>query len=235
MSFDYSSAPIVRLAWERRLGLPADSLVMGTSGRLNHVDTTGVTFLRLWDQSVLSGPESVLIAAATLSDDELSDHATMLALTRPLGGRGHGTKTLYFADDLEVRQPSDSILVSHGNPEAIALEALCPPDDVNDVSLSSMSHKFTLMAQDDEGHDAGPVACGAYAEFGDLLANLGTLVAPDFRGRGLGLLATSIATHEALAAGFIVQARADVNNKAAHALAVSVGLSISGLQTSVAL
>lgn len=235
MSFDDDSAPIVRLGWERHLGLPADSLVLGDTQRLTFVDPTTVTFVRLWGQTVLCGPESILSAAASLTDDQLSDHALMLALTRDIGGRGLGTKTLYFADDLPVRQPPESLLVSHGNPEAVALESLCPPDDVNDVALATMSHKFTLMAQDEEGHDAGPVATGAYADFGGTLANLGTLVAPEYRHRGLGSLATSIATHDALASGYIVQARIDVNNKAAHSLALSLGLNVCGLQTSVSL
>lgn len=235
MTFDASSAPIVRLAWERHLRLPAASLVTGPSGgRVTQADDSGqLTFLRLWDQAVLTGPEPLLHAAEAFSDDELSDHANMLRLTRDFGGRGRGTQTLYYADDLPVQQPAGTVMVSHGNQDAVALEALCPPDDVNDVGLAGLPHKFTLMESPEP--DAGPLACAAYAEFAGLLAQLGTLVAPKFRRRGLGGLATEIAAHEALAAGLIVQWRADVNNAPAHALAMSTGFSVAGLQTSVAL
>lgn len=250
MTFDLSSAPIVRLAWERGLGLPEGSLVMGRDGsRITHATDDGrLTFVRLWEQSILTGPPAVLDAARAHSDDELSDHAVMLRLTRGFGGRGRGTQALYFADELEVRQPAGSIMVSHGNPEAVALEAMCPPDDVNDVGLAAMPHKFTLMGlpgqsrdpgadwdgdPQEAAHSAGPVACSAYAEFQGLLARLGTLVAPAHRNQGLGLLATSIAAHEALAAGLIVQWRADINNVPAHALAMAAGLSVAGLQTTV--
>lgn len=235
MTFDLSSAPIVRLAWERGLNLPADSLVMGADNtRITHaVDNGELNFIRLWDQAILTGPADLLKAAAAYSDDELSDHAVMLRLSRDFGGRGHGTRTLYYADDLALNQPADTITVSQGNPEAIALESLCPPDDVNDAALGTLAHKFTLMSS--EQPDAGPLACGAYAEFHGLLAQLGTLVAPSFRRQGWGLLATSIAAHEALASGLILQWRADVNNTAAHALAVSSGFSLAGLQTSVSL
>lgn len=235
MTFDASSAPIVRLAWERHLGLPADSLVGGGSGaRINQAGEAGsLTFLRLWDQAVLTGPPELLRAAEAYSDDDLSDHANMLRLTRDDGGRGRGTQALYYADDMPLHEPAETVMVSHGNPEAAALEAMCPPDDVNDVGLAALPHKFTVMESGDPG--AGPAACAAYAEFAGLLAQLGTLVPPQYRRRGLGALATSIAAHEALATGLIVQWRADINNAGAHALALSVGLKVAGLQTSVAL
>ncbi|MCQ9164569.1 MULTISPECIES: GNAT family N-acetyltransferase [unclassified Arthrobacter] len=235
MTFDLSSAPIVRLAWERHLGLPADSLVAGSSGgRITQSDDSGsLSFLRLWDQGVLTGPAELLRAAEAYSDDELSDHATMLRLSRGLGGRGCGTQALYYADDLRLKQPEGTVMVSHGNPEAVALEALCPPDDVNDVGLSGLPHKFTVMDSEEPG--GGPLACAAYAEFAGMLAQLGTLVPPKFRRRGLGRRATEIAAHEALATGLIAQWRADVNNAGAHALAISTGFSVAGLQTSVAL
>lgn len=241
MTFDLSSAPIVRLAWERGLGLPTDSLVMGADRtRITHpVDGGGLTFIRLWDQAILTGPAAVLHAVAAYSDDELSDHAVMLRLTRDFGGRGHGTQTLYYADDLAVQQPAGTVTLSHGNPEAVALQALCPPDDVNDVGIGMLEHKFTLMgapgSEDKDAYDAGPVASSAYAQYQGLLATMGTLVAPAHRRQGLGLLATNIAAHEALAAGLIVQWQADVNNAAAHALAISAGFSVAGLKTSVSL
>jgi GNAT superfamily N-acetyltransferase len=253
MTFELSSAPIVRLAWERGLGLPKDSLVMGADhSRILHDTTPGksedsaqpdntVTFVRLWDQAILVAPAPILEAAAAFSDDELSDHAVMLRLTRDFGGRGHGVQALYYADDLPVQQTAGDVLVSHGNPEAVALESLCPPDDVNEVGLAALPHKYTVLhqevGQDGEANDAdaGPVACSAYDEWQGLLARLGTLVVPEYRRQGLGLLATSIAAHEALASGLILQWRADVNNPSAHALAASLGFSVAGLQTTVSL
>lgn len=235
MTFDLSSSPIVRLAWERGLNLPADSLVNGNqSGRITHaIQGRSLTFIRLWDQSILTGPEHLLDMAEALDDDELSDHSIMLRLTKNDGGRGLGTQALYYADDLALHQPAGTVHVSSSPEAAQALEALCPPDDVNDVGLAHRAHKFTLMAHGES--DADPVACSAYAEYQGLLAQLGTLVAPAFRRHGLGRLATSIAAHEALAAGLIVQWQADINNAAAHALATSMGFSVAGLQTQVSL
>jgi GNAT superfamily N-acetyltransferase len=235
MTFDLASAPIVFLAWERGLQLPTDSLLAGAAGtRITHAtDAQTLTFLRLWDKSVLTGPATLLKAAEDLDDDELSDHATMLRLTRDLGGRGLGTEALYYADDLELHQPEHTVHVATGEAPVAALEALCPPDDVNDVGLARLAHKFTIMTSAEP--DAGPLACSAYGEYQGLLAQMGTLTAPEFRRQGTGRLATSIAAHEALAAGLIVQFQADINNAPAHALATGMGLRVAGLQTRVSL
>jgi RimJ/RimL family protein N-acetyltransferase len=78
-----------------------------------------------------------------------------------------------------------------------------------------------------------PVACGAYSEWEGLLGHLGVLVDPEWRRRGLGSLAASIAAHEALAAGLTVQWRAEVSNTGSVALARKLGLSTGGIHTSV--
>ena len=123
--------------------------------------------------------------------------------------------------------------VSHGNPEAIELEAACPPDDVNEVGLSDLEHRFTVMHVDDGRRT--PVACGAYTEWEGILAQMGVLVAPEWRRRGLGSLAASIAAHEALASGLTLQWRSDVSNKGSLAIARSLGFTPGGIQTSVLL
>ncbi|WP_026555798.1 GNAT family N-acetyltransferase [Arthrobacter sp. 35W] len=231
MSFDPRSTAIVHLAWERRLGLADGALAAAGGTRLVHaVDgARSVTFLRLWGQPVLAGPAEVLAAAADVADDDLADHATLLALTRGLGGTGLGTASLYVADDLPLLQPAAEITVSHGNPEAVLLESRCPPDDANEVHLAQLEHKFTVMVEDE------PVACGAYTEWQGFLGSLGVLVAPDYRRQGLGLLAASIAAHEALASGLVLQWRSDISNIAANSLARALSLSWAGTQTSVRL
>ena len=80
-----------------------------------------------------------------------------------------------------------------------------------------------------------PLACGAYSEWEGLLANMGVLVAPAWRRRGLGTLAASIAAHEALAAGLTLQWKADVSNSGALAMARSIGFTTGGLHAGVLL
>ena len=237
MSLDPGSAAIIQLAWSRRLGLDdgAFASALETGERITRVDDSAhsVEFVRLFGSSALVGPQWALDAAAGISDEEMAQHVTLLTITRRHGGHGKGSAALFFADDLPLLQPAEELTVSHGNPEAIELEGLCPPDDVNEVGLSDLESRYTLM-HDDEGQRA-PVACGAYSEWEGILANMGVLVAPEWRRRGLGSLAASVAAHEALAAGLTLQWRTDVSNKGSLATARSLGFSTGGIQTSVLL
>ncbi|MEI2278702.1 GNAT family N-acetyltransferase [Paenarthrobacter ilicis] len=248
MTLEPTSAAIIQLAWARRLGLDDDAFAAAAARPASAADTPGdprlritradeaareVVFLRLFGVSVLVGPQWALDAGAALPDTELAQHVTLLTLTRSHGGHGLGSSALFFADDLPLQQPSDDLMVSHGNPEAILLEGLCPPDDVNEVGLQGRGHRFTVMHPDEE--QPTPVACGAYSESEGILADLGVLVAPQWRRRGLGTLAASIAAHEALASGLTLQWKADVSNTGALAMARHMGFATGGLHASVRL
>ncbi|CAH0286030.1 MULTISPECIES: GNAT family N-acetyltransferase [unclassified Arthrobacter] len=235
MTLEPGSAEIVQLAWARRLGFDDGAFAAAAGVRLTRADETAraVQFVRLFGNSALVGPQWALDAAVGLSDEELAQHVTLLTITRGHGGHGLGAAALFFADDLPLQQPSEELTVSHGNPEAIELETFCPPDDVNEVGLAGLAHRFTVLHLEDGRRT--PVACGAYAEWEGLLAHLGVLVAPEWRRRGLGKLAASIAAHEALAAGLTLQWRSEVSNKGSLALARSLGFSAGGIQTSVLL
>jgi len=235
MTLDPGSAAIIQLAWARRLGLDDDAFgtALASSERIVRADESArtVEFVRLFGSSVLVGPQSVIDAAAGIPDEEMAQHVTLLTLTRDQGGHGLGAAALFFADDLPLQQPAEELTVSHGNPEAIELEGRCPPDDVNEVGLSDLENRYTIVHEQD-GRRV-PLACGAYGEWEGLLANMGVLVDPEWRRRGLGSLAGSIAAHEALAAGLTLQWRADVSNTGCLALARKLGLSAGGIQTSV--
>src|SRR5450830_150042 len=235
MTLAPGSADIIQLAWARRLGLDDGAFAAAAGGRITRaVDTArSLQFVRLFGGSALVGPECAPNAAAGYSDEELAQHVTLLTITRGHGGHGLGAAALFFADDLPLQQPSEELTVSHGNPEAIELESLCPPDDVNEVGLAELEHRFTIL-QVEDGHRT-PIACGAYTEWEGILAQLGVLVAPQWRRRGVGTLAASIAAHEALASGLTLQWRADVSNKGSLALARSLGFTAGGIQTSVLL
>lgn len=235
MTLDPGSAAIIQLAWARRLGLEdnAFSSALASGQRIVRADESvrTVEFIRLFGSSALVGPQWIIDAAANIPDEEMAQHVTLLTLTRSHGGHGLGAAALFFADDLPVKQPAEEMTVSHGNPEAIELESRCPPDDVNEVGLSDLENRYTVVHEID-GRRV-PLACGAYAEWEGLLAHLGVLVDPEWRRQGLGTLAASIAAHEALTAGLTLQWRTDVSNTGSLALARKLGLSAGGIQTSV--
>lgn len=235
MTLEPGSVDIIQLAWARSLGLDDGAFAAAAGERITRADDSAraVRFVRLFGNSAFVGPQWVLDAARGLSDGELAQHGTLLALTREHGGHGLGATALFFADDLPLQQPAEELTVSPGSPEAVELETVCPPDDVNEVGLADLEHRFTIMHVED-GRKT-PVACGAYTEWEGILAQMGVLVAPDWRRRGLGSLAASIAAHEALASGLTLQWCAEVSNKGALAIARSLGLAAGGIQTSVLL
>src|ERR671921_2006028 len=214
MTLDPGSAAIIQLAWARRLGLDDDAFgtALSSGERIVRADESArtVEFVRLFGSSALVGPQWIIDAAAGIPDEEMAQHVTLLTLTRSPGGHGLGAAALFFADDLPLKQPSEELTVSHGNPEAIELEGLCPPDDVNEVGLSHLENRYTIMLE--ENGRKVPVACGAYTEWEGILAHMGVLVAPQWRRRGVGSLAASIAAHEALASGLTLQWRTGVSN-----------------------
>ena len=235
MTLEPGSVDIIQLAWARHLGLDDGAFAAAAGVRIMRADDTAsaVQFVRLFGNSVLVGPQWALDAAVGLSDEELAQHVTLLTITREHGGHGLGAAALFFADDLPLRQPAEELTVSHGHPEAIELEAACPPDDVNEVGLSGLEHRFTILHAGDGPRTS--VACGAYTEWEGLLAQMGVLVAPEWRRQGLGSLAASIAAHEALASGLTLQWRSDVSNQGSLAIARSLGFTAGGIQTSVLL
>ncbi|MET3920387.1 GNAT family N-acetyltransferase [Arthrobacter sp. UYEF20] len=235
MSLEPGSADIIHLAWARHLGFDDAALAASAGERLTRADGSRrtVDFVRLFGASALVGPQWVLDAAVGISDEELAQHVTLLTLTRPHGGHGLGAAALFFADELPLLQPAEELTVAHGNPEAVELEGRCPPDDVNEVRLPELPHRYTVMR--DDGGRSVPVACGAYTEWEGILADVRVLVDPEWRRRGLGSLAASIAAHEALASGLTLQWRSDVSNKGSLAIARSLGFAAGGIQTSVLL
>lgn len=237
MTLDHGSAEIIQLAWARHLGLAdhtfAEALRSGE--RIIRVDdsASSVQFIRLFGASALVGPAWAVEAAAGIADEDLAQHVTLMTLAREHGGHGLGATALFFADDLPLQQPSGKLTVSHADRDAIELESRCPPDDVNEVNLAEMTHHYTVI-HDDGGRHV-PIASAGYAEWEGLMAQLGVLVDPEWRRQGLGSLAASIASHEALASGLTLQWRADVSNTGSLAIARSLGFMTGGIHTTVLL
>jgi GNAT superfamily N-acetyltransferase len=228
-TFHNSSRGIVRLAWARRLGLPDLSFSDDGARLLGFRDSAReLIAVELFGQLALSGPTEIVEAAAELTDDELLAGGPLLRLAGP-GAHGLTTAVLGFADDLPVFEPDTEPEISRGNSEAVELESRCPPDDVSSAGIEQRDHRFTLVLDD------GPAACAAYAVRDGLIADLGVLVAPSRRRRGLGSFMGRLAAHEALAEGYLVQVEAQGQNVAGLRLADALGVAPGGRIASVRL
>ncbi|EOM77363.1 GNAT family N-acetyltransferase [Rhodococcus rhodnii] len=215
---------IVRLAWARELGLDDDALAVG-----GHVDcadehTSTVRFVWIADASALVGPQWLLDRAQDHTRRELTEAGTLLGLTLDHSGRCPGPRTLAYSTEYSASPPEPPPLVSHDRADARALEAACPPDDVENARLTQRSHWFTIVEDEHSGDDAHrPVAGAAYDEMQGLIGELGVLTDPVARRRGLGATALSIATDELLDDGLVAGLRWHRENTAAEALARARG------------
>lgn len=232
-NLDPGTISIIQLAWSRRLGLDDDAM----AGGRNRIYREGnnaplLTFVSLFGKEALVGPTWALDAAKSLPGAELARHSTLLSMSRAHGGRGLGEAFLYFCDTLPSF-PDDGPPVSSDPEHALALERLCPPDDVAEVGLSAMEHTFVLV--DESADPLLPLAGAGYDIWEGILAHLGALTAPAERQRGRASYAASIAIEESMAAGLIPQWRARTDNAASQRTALSAGFVRVGSQTSVVL
>jgi hypothetical protein len=231
MKLEPGTVSIIQLAWSRLLGLD-DGAMAGSGSRICREDNGVLTFVSLFGQEALVGPAWAIDAAKGITGVELTRQATLLALSRPYGGRGLGEANLYFCDAL----PSfaeDGPPVSSEPEHALALERLCPPDDVAEVGLSSMEHQCVLV--DEATEPPLPLAGAGYDIKEGILAQLGVLTAPEERRRGRGSYAAAVAVEESMASGLIPQWRARTDHLASQRTALRAGFVYAGIQTSVAL
>lgn len=228
---DSNTEAIIRLAWTRRLGLPDDALSEpGCRVHADNADT--VSFITVWGRNIVAGPGWAHDRAASVPDETLRTHAGLLDLTADHGGHGLGAAILAYADvDTAVREVADDKpFVSNDHADARRLEALCPPDDVNEAGLASLDSVFVLL--DD---DAAPVAAAGFDEWNGIVAHMGALTAPNHRRLGAGATIAAIATSEALDAGLVPGWRSHEANSASRRLAGSLGYEEVGTQTTVLL
>lgn len=235
MALDANTEAIIRLAWCRRLGLADDALEIdggGGGARIEVAQTAvseGLGVVRLWDTTVLIGPDELIRAARAVSEDELIDPSRWARLLSEtgLGTRWPGSElvALGYADDYLPSPDGKQPLISEESVSARGLEARCPPDDHIGLDFAELPTRFVLL---DESDQQRPVAGAGYTEAGALLARLTVLVARTERRRGLGTTVGRIAVNDALDAGFVVEASAWNSNLAGQRLSESLAFSRVG-------
>lgn len=235
MNLDSGTVAIIQLAWSRLLKMDDSALASAGGTRVYRVDNSArrLTFVRLFGEEALVGPDWAVDAARQLNGSQLSRHSTLLNLSRHHGGRALGEANLYFCDALPAIAPRAGTAVTGEASYAVELERLCPPDDTAEVGLSTMEHRCVLV--DDTSAEPAPLAGAGWDLWGGILAHMGTLTAPEQRRQGYARHISSIAVEEAMAVGLIPQWRARIGNAASHQTALSAGFVEAGTQTSVLL
>lgn len=236
MNLDSGTIAIIQLAWSRHLGLEDNALAETDSGeRIYSVSDRAqtVSFLRLFGTEVFSGPEWAAERARSKSAIELTRNSGLVQMSMEHGGRTLGAEQLFFADSFPTVAPLEELAVANDTDLALALERMCPPDDVAEAGLADKEDLFILV--DDSQDEPRPVAGAGYSITDGILADMSVLTAPPYRLQGLGSYISSVALEDAMAGGLIPQWRARLDNVGAARTAVGSGFIPAGIKTSVAL
>jgi len=225
-----NTAAIVRLAWARMLGLPDEALADGNGARIVRPGGRTLTFVRIFGQGALCGPDAAIEALAEYPDEELTSTRILLDACPGRGARAVGAATLAYLDSYVTGPLVEDLTLSADSTAAAQLERRCPPDDVAEVGLSELEHRFVLAAE-----DGRPLAGAGFEIWQGLLAQLGVLTAPDERGKGRGREIAAFTGNEALDLGLVPQWRARSGNQRSRDLALSLGYEEVGSQSTVLL
>jgi hypothetical protein len=219
---------IIRLAWARTLGLADDALLEPSSERVTRVDASMIMFVALWEHRILIAPDWFQEIAPKLTNRELADGSSLLALTSDHRGRLLTEAVLGFTDAYVSHPRVDRVVVTD-DPRAVGdLERSCPPDDAAEVGLPLMSTHFVTLDEQSQS-----TAASGYGESQGILASVGVLVPPGLRRQGHGTLAGAIATNDALDAGLIPQWRGRRGDRRSTDLARRLGYREIGAQTTL--
>lgn len=190
-----------------------------------------ITFLQLFNISVLYGPEWFIEAARDVDDEILLLESTMLDIGYTAGVRSLGEEVLYYAEDIPFYDDAQLNVTSHSR-DIRQLEADCPPDDTITLPLDALDHFFTIAPF---GTDARPIAGAGYDVFSDVIGQLSVLVASGERGRGYGTFMLARVAEECMFDGLLPQYVTAVGDEIGERMTNDVGFFLSGYRTSVTL
>lgn len=206
----------------RRFEIPPDH-------PLDEWDPQTVTFIRLFNISILYGPQWFLDAARDIDDEVLALESTMLSLGYEAGARSLGEEVLYYAEDIPFYDDARLNVTSQSR-DVRRLEVASPPDDTISMPLDALDHFFTIAPF---GQGADPIAGAGYDVFSETVGHLMVLVAATQRGKGYGTFMLARAAEECMFDGLLPQFVTPVGDEVGEKMANDVGFLLSGYRTSV--
>lgn len=228
---------IILLAWSRILGLEDTALAAASPDghriEAENDDAAAVSLVQIFGRTVLCGPRSLLDAARGMPDEVLALESRLLQLARTQypGARILGEAHLLYCEEPPEIQGSDKVSVSFDTEHVQRLMARSPADDVARSGLEDSAWTAAVV-RDDTGEVMSAAGRHVWQE---VLGHLGVLTHPDHRGLGLGRFAAAVAVEEAFVAGLIPQWRAAAESPGSLRMAISLGFSEVGHQTTVTL
>jgi GNAT superfamily N-acetyltransferase len=231
---DQQVAERIRQGWRAELGAPA--AFRGPGRRVHRQPATDparvgwVWVVALGDSTCVSLPPSALARVHDLDqrdlDADLTDPATAARVIGPVE-EIVGPATLAFLDPTAVgiRYDPRVSLVPAGHQSVRHLAAACGPEDAEESGILAVESPVAVWQV------AGRVvAASGYQAWHGHLGHLSVVVAPTFRGRGLGKAVAARAVDQVVQAGLVPQWRARSSLVASRQTARSLGFVELGRQ-----
>jgi GNAT superfamily N-acetyltransferase len=220
-----STKAAIRAMWARRLKVPVSYLERAGSNFLEREESTWVVIVELDGSRVIVAPSFALILLSQLPTDRLFD-VDLVALTlAQYSPRPIGSALLLYAE-IESNQPmadQSNRIAFEGQIEVVLNK--CLASEVEESGLSEMDTRFGEM--DSKGD---LVALAGYEIWNDTVAQLGVLVDPRQRGRGIGQKVARVAIEDARSKNLVPQWRARIDNVPSIHLAAELGFVQLGRQ-----
>lgn len=220
----------VRDGWARQLRV-APSLVAEPGVHVvTRMGATAVVVLRLGPATVAVAPPPAAARLRSLGRDLLLDTDAVVGAIDDPAARPIGTATLAFTDGATLVTPSQAPARPADPDDVAALLAAVETHEGEESGLAGMPERWTV-----DRADGVPAAVAGYVAWQDRVAQLGVLVHPDHRHRGLAMRAAGTAARAAISAGLVPQWRCRLGNDASARLADGLGFVPLGRQLAVAL
>lgn len=227
---------IIMLAWSRILGLAdnaLDSTPAGERIEAMNLEAEAVSLVQLFGRTVLYGPPEVVKSARSIPEEELALESRLLQIARTYypGARILGEAHLLYCEEPPEIEGSDRVSVSFDSAHIRQLVSHSPADDAARAGLQDAEWTAAVVRE-----STGEVLAAAGRDvWQGVLGHIGVLTHPQHRGLGLGRFAAAVATEEAFVDGLIPQWRAAAESPGSLRMAMSLGFSQAGQQTTVIL
>jgi RimJ/RimL family protein N-acetyltransferase len=232
-----STCVAVHDGWSRQLQVPVSLLAEPGLHVVPREDARGVVVLELGRVVVVTAPPPMTERLGELGAGRLADIDAVVTATGDPSARPIGVATLSYADRDTLAVPDPATLPGPVTPprpagaaDVAALLAATAPDEGDESGVVDMPTSWLLPFP-----DGSPAAAAGYASWHDRIAQIGVLVHPAARGRGLASRVAAVAAGAALDAGLVPQWRCREGNAPSSRVAQRLGFLPVGRQLAVAL
>jgi GNAT superfamily N-acetyltransferase len=218
----------IRAMWATRLNVPLTYLERVGRNYVERDDSTWVVIVELDDSQITIAPSFVTALLSRIPTDQLFDLAIITTTLVQFSPQPIGSALLLYPV-MEARNPVTEKSSQIATIEQVdRLLARCLTSEADESGLRDMETRF-----EEVDLSGAPIAVAGYEVWSGTVAQLGVLVDPLQRGRGVGRRVANLAIDDARSRGLIPQWRVRVDNASSVSLAEQLGFTRLGRQVAL--